>query len=144
MIIKTNTIKFATKGDFDIVDVTSRLQAAVCASGVSDGMVNVFAPGATGAVTAIECESGLLEDFRDFFEKIIPTLGEYKHNLSHAARNGHSHVRASLIGPDMTIPVRKGQVFLGVWQRIVFIDTDSCPRERELMVTVMGGGGKNG
>jgi len=143
MIIKKNTIKFATNGNFDIVDITSSLQKAVEASGVEDGIANVFAPGATGAITAIECESGLLEDFRDFFEKIIPAGGEYKHNLSHSGRNGHSHVRASLIGPDMTIPVRKGQVFLGVWQRVIFIDTDSRAREREIAVTVIGSGGKN-
>ena len=143
MIIKKNAIKFATNGNFDIVDITSRLQKAVDACGVEDGIANVFAPGATGAITAIECESGLLEDFRDFFEKIIPTDGKYKHNLSHAGRNGHSHVRASLIGPDMTIPVRKGQISLGVWQRVVFIDTDSSPREREIMVTVIGSEGNN-
>jgi len=141
MIIKKNTIKFSTNGNFDIVDITSRLQEAVEASGVEDGIANVFAPGATGAITAIECESGLIEDFRDFFEKIIPADGEYKHNLSHAGKNGHSHVRASLIGPDMTIPVRKGQVFLGVWQRVIFIDTDSRAREREIAVTVIGSGG---
>jgi len=144
MIIKTDSIKFATKGDFDIVDITSRLQDAVAASLVEEGTVNVFAPGATAALTAIECESGLLEDFRDFFEKIIPSGGDYKHNLSHAARNGHSHVRASLIGPDMTIPVRKGKAFLGIWQRIVFIDTDSGPRERELILTIIGTGKNEG
>ncbi|MCD6311001.1 MAG: YjbQ family protein [Elusimicrobia bacterium] len=143
MIITKSAIKFSTKGDFDIVDITSRLQKAVEVSGAEEGLVNVFAPGATGAITAIECESGLLADFKDFFEKIIPSGGEYKHNLSHAARNGHSHVRASLIGPDMTIPVRKGQAVLGVWQRVIFIDTDSRPRDREIMVTVMGSGGKN-
>ncbi len=143
MIIKKSTIKFATRGNFDIVDITSRLQKAVAASGAEDGMVNVFAPGATGAITAIECESGLLEDFKDFFEKIIPSGGEYKHNLSHAGRNGHSHVRASLIGPDMTIPVRKGEAVLGIWQRVIFIDTDSCPRDREIMVTVIGSGGND-
>ncbi|MEA2082443.1 MAG: secondary thiamine-phosphate synthase enzyme YjbQ [Elusimicrobiota bacterium] len=143
MIIKKSAVRFATKGNFDIVDITSRLQKAVETSGAEDGLVNVFAPGATGAITAIETESGLLEDFKDFFEKIIPSDGDYKHNLSHAARNGHSHVRASLIGPDMTIPVRKGEAVLGVWQRIVFIDTDSRPREREIMVTVMGSGGKD-
>ncbi len=125
------------------MDITSRLQKAVAASGAEDGMVNVFAPGATGAITAIECESGLLEDFKDFFEKIIPSGGEYKHNLSHAGRNGHSHVRASLIGPDMTIPVRKGEAVLGIWQRVIFIDTDSCPRDREIMVTVIGSGGND-
>lgn len=143
MIIKTDSIKFATKGDFDIVDITSRLQEAVSASLVEEGTVNVFAPGATGAITAIECESGLLEDFRDFFEKLIPAGGKYKHNLSHDARNGHSHVRASLIGPDMTIPVRKGRAFLGIWQRVIFIDADSCARDREVLLTVTGCGGKD-
>jgi secondary thiamine-phosphate synthase enzyme len=143
MIVKTDSIKFATQGDFEIVDITDRLQRIVADSRVAEGIVNVFAPGATGAVTAIECESGLLEDFRDFFERLIPSGAEYKHNLSHPARNGHSHVRASLIGPDMTIPVRDGRAFLGIWQRVVFIDADSRPRDREVMVTVTGGGGQN-
>ncbi|MBA3065061.1 YjbQ family protein, partial [bacterium] len=96
MIISKKSIKFSTNGNFDIVNITSKLQKAVTAACIEDGIVNIFAPGATGAITAIECENGLLEDFRDFFEKIIPADGEYKHNLSHAGKNGHSHVRASL------------------------------------------------
>jgi len=134
MIISKKSIKFSTNGNFDIVNITSKLQKAVTAACIEDGIVNIFAPGATGAITAIECENGLLEDFRDFFEKIIPADGEYKHNLSHAGKNGHSHVRASL---------REGKAVLGVWQSVIFIDADSCPRDREIMITVIGDAGKN-
>jgi len=140
MIVKNSSIKLETRGNFDIKDITSNVQNAVAGSDVDTGVVNIFVPGATGALTTIECEKGLLEDFRNFFEDIIPADGEYKHNLSHAGRNGHSHVRASLLGPSLTVPVREGVAVLGTWQRIVFIDMDSQPRSRSIMLTIMGHG----
>ncbi len=144
MIVKKASIKFSTSGKVDIVDITGRLRRIVADSDVSDGIVNVFIPGATGAITAIECESGLLEDFKDFLERIVPQNADYKHNFSHADRNGHSHVRASLIGPSVTIPVRDGDVVVGIWQRIVFVEMDVRPRHRSLVVTVIGHGKTSG
>ncbi|MCD6412690.1 MAG: YjbQ family protein [Elusimicrobia bacterium] len=144
MIVKKASVKFSTTGKVDIVDITERVSGIVDDSDVSDGILNVFVPGATGALTTIECESGLLEDFKDFLEKIIPRGADYKHNLSHADRNGHSHVRASLIGPSITAPVRNGKVVLGIWQHIVFIEMDNRPRQRSLVVTVIGHGKTSG
>ncbi len=140
MVVKDSSIKFSTKGKTDIVDITGRLREIVRASSASNGLVNVFVPGATGAVTAIECESGLLDDFKDFLERVAPSGADYKHNLSHADRNGHSHVRASLLGPSLSIPVRKGEPVLGLWQQVVFIELDNRPRQRSVMVTVIGYG----
>ncbi|MFH1957362.1 MAG: secondary thiamine-phosphate synthase enzyme YjbQ [bacterium] len=140
MVVKDSSIKFSTNGRTDIVDITGRLQEIVRASSASNGLVNVFVPGATGAVTAIECESGLLDDFKDFLERIAPAGADYKHNLSHADRNGHSHVRASLLGPSLCLPVRNGELVLGVWQQVVFIELDNRPRQRAVMITVIGDG----
>ncbi|MCD6422783.1 MAG: YjbQ family protein [Elusimicrobia bacterium] len=140
MVIKTGAIKFKTKGSLDIVDITGELHKIVKRSDVLDGIVNVFIPGATGAITAIELESGLIEDFKEFLKRIIPEDYPYKHNLSHADRNGHSHVRASLLGPSITIPVRDGALVLGTWQNIVFIEMDNRPRSRSLVATVIGHG----
>ena len=140
MIIKNASVKLETRGNFDIKDITSEVQRAVGASDVETGLVNIFVAGATGAVTTIESESGLLRDFKKFFEDIIPSEGEYEHDLSHAGKNGHSHVRASLLGPSLTVPVRRGGAVVGTWQRIVFIDMDSRPRSRSLMLTIMGHG----
>ena len=140
MIVKNGSIRFKTRAVTDIIDITAQLEKIVAGSQVSDGMVNIFVPGATGAVTAIECENGLLEDFKDFLEEIIPEGGDYKHNLSHSGRNGHSHIRASLIGPSITIPVRNCISVLGTWQQVVFIEMDSRPRDRTLMVTIIGHG----
>ena len=140
MIVKDGSIKFSTKGLTDIVDITGRLQEIVRSSCASNGLVNVFVPGATGSVTTIECESGLLDDFKDFLERVAPSSVDYKHNLSHADRNGHSHVRASLIRPSLSIPVRNGEMVLGVWQQVVFIEMDTRPRNRVVEVTFVGNG----
>lgn len=140
MVIENSSIKFSTKGKTDIIDLTGKLQKIVRATRVSNGLVNIFVPGATGAVTTIEYENGLIDDFREFLERLVPEDADYKHNLSHAARNGHSHVRASLLGPSLTVPVRNGEAVLGVWQQFVFIEMDNRPRQRALMVTVMGYG----
>jgi len=140
MVIENGSIKFSTKGKTDIVDLTGKLQKIVRAARVSDGLVSVFVAGATGAVTTIEYESGLIDDFKEFLERLIPKDADYKHNLSHADRNGHSHVRASLLGPSLTVPVRNGAAVLGVWQQVVFIEMDNRPRQRTLMITVIGYG----
>ena len=134
----TGYIEFATKGDADIIDITGEVSDAVSESGVTDGIVVVFAPGATGAVTTIEYESGLISDFRGMLERIAPQNITYAHNLRWGDGNGHSHVRASLLGPSLSVPLIGGRMQLGTWQQIIFIDLDNRPRDRKLIVQIVG------
>ncbi len=134
----TGYIEFATKGDADIIDITGEVSDAVSESGVTDGIVVVFAPGATGAVTTIEYESGLISDFRGMLERIAPQNIAYAHNLRWGDGNGHSHVRASLLGPSLSVPLIGGRMQLGTWQQIIFVDLDNRPRDRKLIVQIVG------
>jgi len=134
----TGYIEFATKGDADIIDITGEVSDAVSESGVTDGIVVVFAPGATGAVTTIEYESGLISDFKSMLERIAPQNITYAHNLRWGDGNGHSHVRASLLGPSLSVPLIDGRMQLGTWQQIIFIDLDNRPRDRKLIVQIVG------
>ena len=138
MTVSTQYLKFPTKGNTDIVDITDRVSDALLRSGFTDGIVTVFAPGATGAVTTIEYESGLIADFKGMLERIAPQDIEYMHNLRWGDGNGHSHVRASLLGPGLTIPFIDGRLQLGTWQQIVFIDLDNRQRDRKLIVQIVG------
>ncbi len=138
MAVATSYIEFATRGDSDIIDITANVSGAVSESGLTDGVVTVFAPGATGAVTTIEYESGLVSDFKRMLERIAPQDIEYAHNLRWGDGNGHSHVRASLIGPGLSVPLIGGKMPLGTWQQIIFIDLDNRPRERKLIVQIVG------
>lgn len=127
-----------THGDGDVVDVTSDVSELVSKSGLSSGIVTVFAPGATAGVTTIEFEPGLVEDIDELFERIAPRNRDYHHNLRWNDGNGHSHVRASLLGPSLTIPFNDGKLILGVWQQIVLIDFDNRSRKRDIFCQVMG------
>ena len=127
-----------TRGDGDVVDVTSDVSELVSKSGLSSGIVTVFAPGATAGVTTIEFEPGLVEDIDELFERIAPRNRDYHHNLRWNDGNGHSHVRASLLGPSLTIPFSDGKLILGVWQQIVLIDFDNRSRKRDIFCQVMG------
>jgi len=138
MAVATSYIEFATRGDSDIIDITADVSGAVSESGLTGGIVTVFAPGATGAVTTIEYESGLVSDFKRMLERIAPQDIEYAHNLRWGDGNGHSHVRASLLGPDLSVPLIGGKMQLGTWQQIIFIDLDNRPRERKLIVQIVG------
>jgi len=134
----TRYIEFATKGDADIIDITGEVSDAVSESEVTDGIVVVFAPGATGAVTTIEYESGLISDFKSMLERIAPQNITYAHNIRWGDGNGHSHVRASLLGPSLSVPLIDGRMQLGTWQQIIFIDLDNRPRDRKLIVQIVG------
>jgi len=138
MTVNTQYLKFPTKGNTDIVDITDRVSDALLRSELTDGIVTVFAPGATGAVTTIEYESGLIADFKGMLERIAPQDIEYMHNLRWGDGNGHSHVRASLLGPGLTVPFIDGRLQLGTWQQIVFIDLDNRQRDRKLIVQIVG------
>ncbi len=138
MSVSTRYLNFPTKGDVDIIDITKEVSGALSKSKLTDGVVTVFVPGATGAVTTIEYESGLVSDFKAMLERIAPQGIEYMHNLKWGDGNGHSHVRASLLSPSLSIPFASGTMMLGTWQQIIFIDLDNHPRDRELIVQIVG------
>jgi len=138
MDIITKTLDFQTQGNTDIIDITDDVQRALKEANLKEGTITVFVPGATGAVTTIEYESGLIEDLTSAVERIAPLGMEYKHNLKWGDGNGHSHVRASLIGPSVTIPFSNAKLMLGTWQQIVFIDFDVRPRTRKIILQIIG------
>lgn len=137
-MIETQYIEFDTKGDADLVDITPMVVNAIRRCELTDGIVVVFVPGATGAITTIEYEPGLIADMRRALERIAPEYEEYEHNRRWGDNNGHSHIRASLIGPSLTVPVVNGELALGRWQQIVFIDMDNRPRRRRLVLQILG------
>ncbi len=138
MSVITKAIKLSTKGHADIIDITERVVHCLNASKITAGTVTIFVPGATGGITTIEYEPGLIKDLKEAFERLVPEKIEYAHHLRHKDYNGHSHIRASLMGPSVTVPFSKGTIQLGIWQRVVFIDFDNRPRKRNLIVQIIG------
>lgn len=138
MPIKTLSIQLSTRGNADVHDITDQVAAQVLQSGLKNGTATVFCPSSTSAVTTIEYESGALSDLKRLFDEIIPPNREYAHNARWGDGNGHSHVRASLLGPSLTIPFVNGELTLGTWQQIIYVDFDNRPRRRELVVQVIG------
>jgi secondary thiamine-phosphate synthase enzyme len=134
----SETISLSTKGFSDILDITHHVDAVIDRSRIENGLVTVFCPGSTGAVTTIEYESGVLRDLQKAIEKIIPSNIPYEHDKRWGDGNGFSHVRAALMKPSLTIPLIKGKLTLGTWQQIVFIDFDNRRRERNLVVQIIG------
>jgi secondary thiamine-phosphate synthase enzyme len=134
----TTTIELETRGHADMHDLTRAAQSCLEESGLVQGMLNLFTPSSTSALTTIEYESGALADLRRALDEIAPEDQDYQHNLRWGDGNGHAHLRAALIGPNLSIPVRNGQLALGTWQQILFIDFDVRPRTRRIMVTVLG------
>ncbi|MBD3268331.1 YjbQ family protein [bacterium] len=138
MDIQTEKISLSTKGRTDIIDLTSKIARIVADSGMTEGQVTVFAPGATAGVSTVEYEPGLLQDIPDLMEKLIPSNISYHHDQTWHDGNGHSHLRATLMGPSMTIPFQDRQMTLGTWQQIILIDFDNRPRERNIVVQLIG------
>ena len=138
MNIITKHITFDTKGNSDIIDITSHIQQELNDSGLHNGSVVIFVPGATGALTTIEYEPGLVKDMQDALERIAPRGIDYAHNLKWGDGNGHSHIRASLLGPSLTVPFVDSRLLLGTWQQLIFIDMDTRPRSRKLVLQIMG------
>lgn len=133
-----DTITFQTRGDCDIIDITQKIDDIVKTSDLGTGICTVFCSGSTGALTTIEYESGLLKDFQDAMERIAPKNIEYAHDQRWGDGNGHSHVRASLIGPSLTIPFVNRKLTLGTWQQVIFVDYDNRPRKRNLEIVIVG------
>jgi secondary thiamine-phosphate synthase enzyme len=138
MPVKTFSISLSTRGSADIQDITDQIASQVTESGLNDGTVTIFCPSSTSALTTIEYESGALSDLRRLFDEIIPADREYAHNERWHDGNGHSHVRAALLGPSLTIPFVDGQLTLGTWQQVIYLDFDNRPRQRKLVVQLMG------
>lgn len=135
----TERIQIATQGDSQVIDINETVKEIVSKSRVQQGLACVFAVGSTGAVTTTESEPGLLtHDLKAFYDKIAPADAYYKHEETWRDDNGHSHVRASSLGPSITVPIVDGRLTLGTWQQIVVIDFDTRPRRREVVVQILG------
>lgn len=138
MTVVTKEISFQTKGNVDVIDITDKVAESLRESQPNDGIVTVFVPGSTGAITTVEYEPGVLEDMKNALERMMPQGIEYKHDIRWGDGNGHSHVRASMMGPSLTIPFSNKKLMTGTWQQIVFIDLDVRPRSRRIIIQIMG------
>jgi secondary thiamine-phosphate synthase enzyme len=136
--VVTGRLHFNTKGNADMVNLTGEVRQFVKDTGLSDGAVTVFFPGATGAVTTLEFEPGVVKDFANLFDRIISPAEHYEHNVTHPDINGHAHVRAGLLGPSLVFPFERGGLCLGQWQEICFVCFDNRPRERTVIVQALG------
>lgn len=133
-----STMNFQTSGNCDMVDITSEVEGVVRASGFKNGICTVFCVGSTGSIVTIEYEEGLLKDFPEAMERLAPIDAIYEHHLRWQDGNGHSHIRASVVGPSLTAPFVKGQLTLGTWQQIAFVDFDNRSRSRKVEVMLVG------
>ena len=138
MKVVSDTIKLQTKGEGDMIDMTSQLSNIVKESKIKNGTVTIFVSGSTAAVTTIEYESGLIHDFPEMLSRIVPKNIEYKHDNTWHDGNGHSHIRSSLIGPSITIPIIQSILTLGTWQQVVLLEMDTRSRNRTVILQIMG------
>jgi secondary thiamine-phosphate synthase enzyme len=138
MKLVTGKIHFSTQGNSEIRNLTDEVNKYLRETNLNSGFVNLFIPGATGGLTTMEYEPGLIDDLKQTFQRIAPADTGYRHNITHKDRNAHSHIRASLIGPSLGLPFEDATVRLGKWQQIVFIDFDNRPRKREVLLQIIG------
>lgn len=137
-MVKAKRIKLSTKGRDDVIDVTGEVEGFVSELKVKNGLATVFISGSTGSVTTIEYEPGLVQDIKMIDEKLVPSGVPYAHDQTWGDANGYAHLRASIIGPSLTVPIVDGELTLGTWQQIVVIDHDNRARSREVIIQVMG------
>jgi secondary thiamine-phosphate synthase enzyme len=138
MSVHTSELRVATNGDADVIDLSGALAEAVAASGIGEGQASAFVRGSTAAITTMELEPGGVHDLRALLDRLIPVAGDYKHNRLNHDTNSHAHQRASLIGASEVVPVLNGRPALGTWQQLVLIDFDDRPRERTVVIQVLG------
>ena len=138
MSVITTIITVSSNGENDMIDITRQIDEAIKATMLQDGIVAIFVSGSTAALTTIEYEPGLKKDFPKMLARIAPSQIEYEHDNTWHDGNGHSHVRASLIGPSLTVPFSNGDLILGTWQQIVVIEMDTKPRKRTLTLQILG------
>jgi len=137
-MIATATISLKTKGSGDIIDITSQVADMVAETGADSGTVTIFVNGSTAGVTTIEFEPGVVSDFKEMWQRIIPQDMSYEHDRAWGDGNGHSHVRASLLGASLVIPFIDKRLALGTWQQIILVDFDNRARSRQVIVQVSG------
>ena len=138
MPVITRTINVSSNGENDMIDITHQIDEAMKATILQDGIVAIFVTGSTAAVTTIEYEPGLKKDFPKMLARIAPSEIEYEHDNTWHDGNGHSHVRASLIGPSLTVPFNNKDLMLGTWQQIILLELDTKPRERKIILQMIG------
>ncbi len=137
MTVKTQYLHFSSQGHTDIIDLTRKVIQELETTRLQNGIVTMNVGGSTAALTTCEYESGLIQDLKELFARLIPP-GNYHHDRAWGDGNGHSHLRASLIGPSLSIPFSKGELVLGTWQQIIFIDFDNRARRRKVILQFLG------
>jgi len=137
-MVVTRKIGIRTRGECDLIDITAQVKREVLDSGINAGTVTVFISGSTAGISTIEYESGLVSDFQGMWDRTVPRNIPYQHDRRWGDGNGHSHVRASLLGPFLVVPFTDKTLLLGTWQQIVVADFDNRPRSREIVVQIMG------
>ena len=137
-MIITRELQLRTCGGYDVQDITDSVTRAVKESKLHSGIVTIFCPGSTGGITTIEFEDGVIRDLEQVLDEITPPNRNYRHHLRWHDDNGHSHIRAALIGSSLTVPFIGGKLTLGTWQQIVFCDFDTIPRSRTLVAQIIG------
>jgi secondary thiamine-phosphate synthase enzyme len=137
-MVKTEKIKVKSRGNTDVIDITGEVQNAVVKSKVENGIVSLCNVGSTAGITTTEYEPGLVNyDLAAAFERIAPERASYEHEKTWHDDNGHSHVRASLLGPSLTVPIVDGRLALGTWQQIILVDFDTRPRSRTVICQII-------
>jgi secondary thiamine-phosphate synthase enzyme len=136
--VRSSELRFSTRGDTDVVDITGEVQALVGEAEIEEGQALAFVRGSTAAISTMEFEPGGVHDLRAMLERLIPAAGDYEHNRLNHDSNSHAHQRATLVGPSEAVPVIGGRLALGTWQQLVLIDFDDRPRERTVIVQVLG------
>jgi len=131
-------INVKTDGEVDIIDITDDIQKIISKSKIKSGIVCVYVKGSTATLTTIEYEPGLMKDLPRALQKIAPKGDHYDHHETWHDDNGHSHVRASLMGPSITVPIKDGKLIHGTWQQVVFVELDTRPRDRSIIVQIVG------
>ncbi|MGH7835319.1 MAG: secondary thiamine-phosphate synthase enzyme YjbQ [Candidatus Binatia bacterium] len=138
MKVQTKKLTEKTQGRCDIIDVTPKVQREIQKANFQNGLATLFVSGSTASLTTIEYEPGLIQDLKEFLEKLIPSNRKYHHDDRWGDDNGFSHLRASLLGPSLQVPVENGRLLLGTWQQIVLLDFDNRPRTREIRLQLIG------
>lgn len=137
MAVHRERIELSTQGDGDVIDLSDRVEGIVRSCGAESGVVTVFVPGSTAAVTTMEHEPGGVHDLRATLDRLVPSEGDYEHNRLNRDTNSHAHIRAAIVGPSETVPIEAGRLATGTWQQLVLIDFDDRPRRRTVTVTVL-------
>jgi secondary thiamine-phosphate synthase enzyme len=137
MAVHTEELRLSTRGDADVIDITSEVQRLVGAGPIDDGLMTAFVRGSTAAITTMEFEPGGVADLRALLDRVAPAEGDYEHNRLNHDTNSHAHQRASMMGASEQVPVTGGRLALGTWQQLVLVDFDDRPRERTVVVQVV-------